>query len=143
MANGGKIRKGKRDEALLSSLTSRRVASLEGLGYFRAPMHDPLHINVDALYAGLDSVKLSPSAAMVLDMIVRRPTVEGRELLTAAQLDETNGLVGDSWFGRGSSKTPDGSANPDAQLTIVNSRAISLIAGTRGRWALAGDQLFF
>ena len=37
---------------------------------------------------------------------------------------------------------PDGSANPDAQLTLMNARAAALLAGERERWALAGDQLF-
>ena len=37
---------------------------------------------------------------------------------------------------------PDGSANPDAQLTLMNARAAALIAGERERWPLIGDQLY-
>jgi MOSC domain-containing protein YiiM len=50
--------------------------------------------------------------------------------------------VGDCWKDRGSSRTHDGSADPGMQLTIMNSRAISLIAQEKDRWQLAGDQLF-
>ena len=77
-----------------------------------------------------------------LDLIVRRPGVGLRELPAEVRLDEAGGLDGDGWKQRGSSKTADGSANPDAQVTVMNSRAIELIAGSRERWALAGDQLF-
>jgi hypothetical protein len=59
-----------------------------------------------------------------------------------AVLDLTDGLVGDCWRTRGSSSTPDGSANPDAQLTLMNARSAALVAGERDRWPLAGDQLY-
>ena len=36
----------------------------------------------------------------------------------------------------------DGSANPDAQLTLMNARVVALVAGERERWPLAGDQLY-
>lgn len=31
---------------------------------------------------------------------------------------------------------------PDAQLTLMNSRAADLVAQSRDRWPLAGDQLY-
>lgn len=37
---------------------------------------------------------------------------------------------------------PDRQSNPDAQLTLMNARAIGLIAASPDRWGLAGDQLF-
>ena len=75
-------------------------------------------------------------------MIVRRPAVNARELLEAASLDVVQGLVGDTWQDRASSRTPDGSPHPDMQLTLMGVRTISLLAGARERWPLAGDQLF-
>jgi hypothetical protein len=54
----------------------------------------------------------------------------------------TDGLVGDSWKNRSSSRTLDKSAHPDMQLNIMNSRVIALVAGQKERWHLAGDQLF-
>jgi hypothetical protein len=43
---------------------------------------------------------------------------------------------------RGSKSTADGSAHPEMQLNIMNSRVIALLAQERDRWQLAGDQLF-
>ena len=62
--------------------------------------------------------------------------------LTEATLDPVVGLVGDLWPTWGSSRTPDGSAHPGMQLTLMNARAAALIAGDRDRWPLAGDQLY-
>ena len=43
---------------------------------------------------------------------------------------------------RGSRQTKDGSAHPEMQPNLMNSRVIALIAQSDERWALAGDQLF-
>ena len=75
-------------------------------------------------------------------MIVRRPSVETREVLDVAELNCHEGLAGDTWRVRPSSRTPDRTAHPDMQLNIMNARAIALIAQEPERWSLAGDQLF-
>jgi MOSC domain-containing protein YiiM len=77
-----------------------------------------------------------------LELIVRRPAVDEREVLTEAMLDEADGLVGDGWAARGSRSTPDGSADPDAQLTVMSTRVLEAIEPDRRRWPLAGDQLY-
>lgn len=100
------------------------------------------HLMMQELEAGLDTIRQSPSDKGTLEMIVRRPGVDERETLETAQLDLLSGLEGDNWKTRGSSSTPDGSAHPDMQLTLMNSRTIGLIAGDRERWPLAGDQLY-
>jgi hypothetical protein len=105
-------------------------------------MSDENYITAEALDAGLDSIKESPKSAAILDLIVLRPGVDLREMASEAQLDEAKGLVGDSWIQRGSARTPDGRAHPEMQITIMNARLISLIAGSKDRWQLAGDQLF-
>jgi hypothetical protein len=94
------------------------------------------------LEAGLASVRASPTDGGVVELIVRRPEVGAREVLTEGELDLLDGLRGDGWRQRGSSRTPDGAANPDAQLTLMNSRSAQLIAGSVERWPLAGDQLY-
>jgi MOSC domain-containing protein YiiM len=101
-----------------------------------------MHRDWDELEAGLAHIKRSPAAEGVLELIVRRPAVDEREVLEVAELDVEQGLVGDSWRQRGSRHTADGSAERDRQLTLMNSRAIALFAGDRDRWALAGDQLY-
>ena len=94
------------------------------------------------LAAALAALAPSPKDAGRLELIVRRPAVGEREVLDEADLDLTAGLVGDTWNQRPSSRTPDRSPHPYMQLNVMNSRAIDLIAGERGRWPLAGDQLY-
>jgi hypothetical protein len=77
-----------------------------------------------------------------LQLIVRRPSVETREVLDEAELSVTDGLVGDSWNKRPSSRTADGSPHPEMQINIMNVRAVALVAQDKERWQLAGDQLF-
>ena len=105
-------------------------------------MIDQLHLTISELEAGLETIRQSPKDAGVLELIVRRPRIEEREVLEEGRLDLLEGLVGDSWRTRGSSRTADGSAHPDMQLNIMNARAIALVAQERERWQLAGDQLF-
>lgn len=100
------------------------------------------HLTREELEAGLDEIRRSPQDKGVLELIVRRPQTEEREVLAEAGLDLTEGLVGDNWRLRGSSRTADGSAHPEMQLNVMNSRAIALVAQAKERWQLAGDQLF-
>ncbi len=100
------------------------------------------HLTMDELEAGLDHIRQSPHDGGVLEMIVRRPSTDEREQILEGMLDTAVGLIGDNWQARGSKKTPDGSAHPEMQLTLMNSRAADLMAQSRDRWPLAGDQLY-
>ncbi|MBM3802772.1 MAG: MOSC domain-containing protein [Acidimicrobiia bacterium] len=100
------------------------------------------HLGMKDLLAGLERIRQSPKNSGVLELIVRRPKIGARESLHEGQLDLTEGLVGDNWRTRGSSRTNDGSAHPDMQLNVMNSRVIALVAQSSDRWHLAGDQLF-
>ena len=105
-------------------------------------MTETYHLTTQELEAGLDAIRQSPKDAGAIELIVRRPEEGAREVLTEGRLDLAEGLVGDSWRSLGSSLTPDGSAHPDTQLTLMNARAIALVAQDRERWPLAGDQLY-
>ena len=100
------------------------------------------HLTTEELEAGLDNIRQSPKDKGVLELIVRRPRVGEREALDEGELDLLEGLVGDDWRIRGSSRTSDGSAHPDMQLTLMNARVIALVAQDKGQWSLAGDQLY-
>jgi MOSC domain-containing protein YiiM len=93
------------------------------------------HRCADELAAGLGEVLRSPAAQGTVELIVRRPAEDEREVLDEGVLDLDEGLVGDRWHRRA---TP----NRDTQLTLMNARTIDLIAGSRERWPLAGDQLY-
>ncbi len=99
-------------------------------------------MTVEELEAGLQNIGESPKSEGVLELIVRRPQTLEREILEVGELDVAEGLVGDNWKARGSKSTPDGSAHPEMQLTLMSSRIIQLISQDRDRWHLAGDQLF-
>jgi hypothetical protein len=100
------------------------------------------HATIEELETGLDHIRSSPADAGTVELIVRRPAEDEREVLEEGVLDLVEGLVGDVWRQRGSSRTPDGSANPEAQLTLMNARVAGLVARERERWPLAGDQLY-
>jgi MOSC domain-containing protein YiiM len=90
----------------------------------------------------LDHIRQAPADAGTVEVIAIRPAEDEREILAEAQLDLHEGVVGDTWRARGSSRTPDGGPNPEAQLTLMNARVAAAIAGERDRWVLAGDQLY-
>ena len=100
------------------------------------------HSAMTELVTGLDSILQSPKDEGRLVLIVRRPQIDAREVLETGQLDRLDGLVGDNWKTRGSSRTGDGSSHPDMQLNVMNARVIELLAQEKERWQLAGDQLF-
>jgi MOSC domain-containing protein YiiM len=93
------------------------------------------HATTEELLSGLDHVRASPAERGTLELIVRRPIENEREILEEGELDTEIGLVGDRWH-LGSSPTND------SQLTVINSRLAHLVARTRERWPLAGDQLY-
>ncbi|MYB41975.1 MAG: MOSC domain-containing protein [Chloroflexi bacterium] len=99
------------------------------------------HLDLDRLEAGLDEIRRSPADGGALLMIVRRPGIDEREVVEEASLDVAVGVVGDSWQDRPSSSSADGGPHPLAQVTIINSRMLDLVARSRERWPLAGDQL--
>ena len=101
-----------------------------------------LHRTRAELDASLEHILAAPTEAGTLELIVRRPAVDEREVLDTGELDLTEGLVGDTWKQRSSTRTADGSAHPDMQLNIMSARVIEAIAGDRDRWPLAGDQLY-
>lgn len=100
------------------------------------------HLTMQELEAGLAEILQSPKDEGVLEMIVQRPQVNERKMVEEGQLDPTQGLFGDNWKTRGSSRTEDGSSHPEMQLDIMNARTIALLAQDKSRWQLAGDQLY-
>jgi len=100
------------------------------------------HLTMEELEEGLEEIARAPKDEGVLQLIVRRPAVNAREVLAVGELDVETGLVGDTWRRRSSARTPDGTPHPDMQLNIMNARTIALIATVKERWPLAGDQLF-
>ena len=101
-----------------------------------------LHLTREELEGGMENVLASPKDHGALALIVARPKVNERQTLTKGRLEVERGLVGDNWLTRGSSRTTDGKGHPEMQLNVMNYRFAELVAGSRDRVPLAGDQLF-
>ena len=100
------------------------------------------NLNHEQLADGLEHIQDSPSNAGLVEMLVLRPDVDERQVVDSAEFAVGAGLVGDNYVARGNDRTDDGKAHPEAQVTIMNSRVLNLIAaGDRERWPLAGDQI--
>lgn len=93
------------------------------------------HLTTEQIEAGLDLIIQSPKDNGALKLIVARPNPDEREVLETGELDVNEGLKGDIWQNYGN-------VRPDAQITIMNSRCIALLAQDEKRWQLAGDQLY-
>ena len=100
------------------------------------------HLTTEEIEAGMFDVLESPKDGGTLEMIVRRPSINKREIVVSGLLDCEKGLIGDNWLDRGSSRTQNGLGHPEMQLNIMNYRFAMLVAGSRERVRLAGDQLY-
>jgi hypothetical protein len=97
---------------------------------------------LDQLEPFIDDVVDAPTETGTVELVVARPAVGERIMLDAAELVPGRGLVGDNYVERGSTRTPDGLADPLAELNIMSVRALRAVAGPDPeRWQLAGDQL--
>jgi hypothetical protein len=102
----------------------------------------PVHLDTAALEAGLVDIEASPKDHGTLELVVRRPAVNEREILAEAELSLSEGVVGDTWNRRGSGRSVDGAPHPDMQLNVINARLSRLVSGgADDDRALAGDQL--
>jgi MOSC domain-containing protein YiiM len=100
------------------------------------------HLSLAELENGLPGILRSPSDRGVLRAIVIRPETEARASLPQCELSPEGGVHGDNWAKGCWMSLPDGRPHPDVQVTIMNARAIALIAEEEARWPLAGDNLF-
>jgi hypothetical protein len=57
-----------------------------------------MQLDLDALRAGLDEICRSPADNGKVELIVRRPAENEREILSGAYLDTAVGLIGDGWL---------------------------------------------
>jgi hypothetical protein len=92
----------------------------------------PRYATLAELEAALPLLRAAPREHGVLEMLVRRPASNEREVIEGGELRAGAGLVGDRW-------TPASKGEP---LTLTSSRLLGLVAHTRERWPLSGDQLY-
>ena len=84
--------------------------------------------------AEMDQLAQSPQDLGVLEYIVLRLPDEQRAAPQEAEVSPDSGLEGDRW-------AQPNSPNPRAQISVMNSRFLRIIAGDDTRMPLAGDNL--
>jgi len=92
------------------------------------------YVTAALLESGLEEIRQSPTNDGRVELIIRRPAQDEREVVPEATLDCDKGLIGDNWA--------HGSSHPDTQLTLMNSRVALLVARQADRRQLAGEQLY-
>jgi MOSC domain-containing protein YiiM len=98
-----------------------------------------MHRTTAELESFLDGILEAPKDAGPIEMIVRRPGENEREVVQSAELTTDGGLAGDNWIQR---VDENGNPHMDAQLTLMNARVADAVARSRDRWPLAGDQVY-
>ncbi len=99
------------------------------------------HASIETLESGLNHIRKSPADNGTLDMIVIRPEKKQRVTVGKCLLSAKGGAEGDHWAKGCWKSLPDGSPDPSVQITIMNSRCLELVAVTKEKWPLAGDNL--
>lgn len=94
------------------------------------------------LEASLEHLRAAPTDTGTLEMVVRRPDTGVREILDEGVLDEADGLLGDNWLSRATSRAIAEGRHLDAMITVMSSRMVGLLADAPEVRALAGDQLY-
>ena len=94
------------------------------------------------LETGLDHVRSAPAEAGTVRLVVRRPDLGAREILQVGELTEADGLVGDTWLQRATSRAVADGRHLDAQVNVMSARMVGLLADSAEEQAYAGDQLY-
>ena len=100
------------------------------------------HRSTAELEAALGHIREAPADSGTIELIVRRPAEDAREVLDVAEINDAEGVAGDTWNQRSSPTSPEGGPHPDAQITIMSARAAAAVIGPLERWPLAGDQIY-
>lgn len=102
----------------------------------------PVQLSTDALEQGLPDVLASPLEQGQLKSIFVRPSANERLSLDKADLSQQTGIEGDRWVHDHWQQLPDGSSDPDTQVSLMNSRILEQISGgSTQAMGLAGDNL--
>ena len=92
------------------------------------------HLSAAQIEAQMSQTEQSPQDHGVLEHIVLRLPDEQRATPQEAEVSPEGGLEGDRW-------ARPNSPNPGAQISVMNSRFLKIVAGDDTRMPLAGDNL--
>ena len=102
---------------------------------------DAAFVNESEIEAGLPHVLASPKDDGKVEAIFLRPKEGERASPESVYLSPEDGVQGDRWASTSGRRLPDGKPYPSTQVSLMNARVLDLLAGTREKWPLAGDNL--
>jgi hypothetical protein len=103
---------------------------------------DRAHRSLADLTGALEHLRSAPAVLGTLELVVRRPRNREREVLSEGVLDEDDGLVGDNWLSRVTTRANASGRHLEAQVNVMSHRMVALLADTPAARAGAGDQLY-
>ncbi len=89
----------------------------------------------------LEFLRGAPRDSGPVTLLTRRPASLAREVLETARVTRADGLVGDTWLERARARLIADGRHLAAQVTVMSSRMIGLLADSDADRAEAGDQL--
>jgi hypothetical protein len=90
----------------------------------------------------LDHLRAAPAEVGTVHLVVRRLDLGAREILDEGVLDPADGLVGDNWLSRATSRAVAQGRHLESQINVMSARMVGVLADTPEEQAYAGDQLF-
>ena len=102
---------------------------------------DSAFLNESEIEAGLPHILASPRDVGRVEAIFLRPSEGERASPESVYLSPEDGVQGDRWASTSGRRLPDGRPDPSIQVSLMNARVLDLLAGTREKWPLAGDNL--
>jgi hypothetical protein len=94
------------------------------------------------LSAGMGLLQAAPTETGDVHLVVRRPGLGARELLGEGVLDPVDGLLGDNWYSRATSRAIAAGRHLEAQVNVMSARMVALLSDSVEEQAFAGDQLY-
>ena len=100
------------------------------------------HLTTEQITERVNALAPAPTDDGVVATLLIRPETNQREIVGSIHVVPGEGIIGDNYVARGDKRTPDGKANPEGQICIMNASVLDILAdGDTQKWALAGDQI--
>src|SRR5262245_58539661 len=95
------------------------------------------HVTALELEQALADILAAPADGGTLQAVFVRPNEGQRQSLQSAELSPEKGIHGDRWKFHHWRHLPDGSSDPQAQVSLINARLLRFIAGGDEAMALS------
>ena len=100
------------------------------------------HLSTEQITERVAALPSAPADKGAVAKLLIRPETDAREVVSTIHVVPGEGIVGDNYVARGNEKTPDGAAHPEAQICVMNTNILDILADDDAdKWQLAGDQI--